>query len=181
MKRLTEGWVDRETLYIPPAAGGGFKEKIIIRENILPQRKQKTTDEKKYSGDAPTVFVSDTYYGDDETVLVQENQKLAVIKRMKTGEFVLVSKDDFVIGKQTGTDYVIRDNQTISRRHARLYRKDGSYWLEDLNSSNHVFIDDRRIDSPVKLSDRMKFRLSDDEEFEFIEEGGEIGPDDYGK
>lgn len=180
MKQLMEGWVDRNNIYIPPVVGDGFKEKIIIREYIPPKRKQKTENEI-YSGDAPTVFVSNIDYGDESTVLVQNQVKAVIIKRMKTGEVIPVTKDAFVIGKQSGADYVIQDNRTISRRHARLYWKDGSYWLEDLNSSNHVFVDGRRINDPVRLSDRMKFRLSDDEVFEFIEDNRGNEPDYYGK
>ncbi len=176
MKQSMEGWVDKNTLYIPPVSDYGFKEIVIIREYIPPQKKQKT-EKAEYSGDAPTVFVSNTEYGDDSTVLVQSQESSAAIKRLKTGEIVPVKKDGFLIGKQTGADYVIQDNRTISRKHARLYWDDGSYWLEDLNSSNHVFVDGRRIDAPVKLSDRMTFRLSDDEVFEFIEDnrGNEQG------
>lgn len=175
-----KGWIDKNTLYIPPVSGSGFKEKVIIREYIPPQRKKKT-EKEKYSGDAPTVFVSNIDYGEDSTVFVPNQQISAAIKRLKTGEIIPVKKQNLVIGKQSGADYVIHDNRTISRRHARLYWKDGSYWLEDLNSSNHVFVDGRRINDPVRLSDRMTFRLSDDEVFEFIEDNRGNEPDYYGK
>lgn len=173
MKQPMEGWTDRENVYIPPVLGNGFREKIIIREYIPPREKTEPAGMEEYAGDAPTVFVSDTDCGDDRTVLVQDRRPgAAFIRRLKTGETVRVAKDEFVIGKQAGADYVIRDNRTVSRRHARVYFADGSYWLEDLNSSNHVFVDGRQIDAPVKLSDGMRFRLSDDENFEFMEENG---------
>src|SRR5258706_14699462 len=33
----------------------------------------------------------------------------------------------------------------VSRRHARIFVDEGAYWIEDLGSSNGVFIDGNRI------------------------------------
>ena len=66
-------------------------------------------------------------------------------------------------------DYVIKDNPMISRKHARIYQRDCNFWLEDLNSLNHTFVNDKVISEPVKLIPGMKFRLSLDEEFKVIE------------
>ena len=54
-------------------------------------------------------------------------------------------------------------------KHARIYQRDCNFWLEDLNSLNHTFVNDKVISEPVKLIPGMKFRLSLDEEFKVIE------------
>ena len=64
---------------------------------------------------------------------------------------------------------IIKDNPMISRRHARIYQINCEFWLEDLKSLNHTFVNDKVISEPVKLIPGMKFRLSLDEEFEVIE------------
>lgn len=56
-------------------------------------------------------------------------------------------------------------NATISRQHARLEQIEGKVFLEDLQSSNHTFIDGKQIDEKYELSDQKIFQLSD-EKFE---------------
>ena len=46
---------------------------------------------------------------------------------------------EYTIGRVAGNDIVIDDSR-VSGRHARLLVRDSSYWLEDLGSSNGVFV-----------------------------------------
>jgi DNA-binding NtrC family response regulator len=41
--------------------------------------------------------------------------------------------------------------RTISRQHARLYRHEGRLWLEDLDSRNFTFLNDRVVFAPVPV------------------------------
>ena len=118
-------------------------------------------------GDA-TVLAMPEYSGDDETVLAFTAYESLALKRVKTQEIVLVTGDEFYIGKQAGNNYVIKDNPMISRRHVRIFKQDGSYWIEDLDSLNHTYINDSMILAPVVLTPSMTFRLSTDEGFEVI-------------
>lgn len=109
-----------------------------------------------------------SYNSEDETVFVtQQSESSAYIKRLKTGEEVKVDKDRFVIGKLSEADCIIADNPTVSRRHAEILYTGDEYYLIDMNSSNHVFVDGNPITKPVKLTNHMVFRLSDDENIEF--------------
>ena len=91
-----------------------------------------------------------------------------MIKRLKTGEIIKVAQDEFFIGKQVGNDYIIGNNPTISRRHARIFRQGDDFWLEDLNSSNHIYYEENRLEAPIKLTRGQQFRLSNDEYFEVL-------------
>ncbi len=52
------------------------------------------------------------------------------------------------------------DDQSISRKHARLYfDEQGSLWIEDLGSGNGVYIDGRRIREPSEVPSRAKLKL----------------------
>jgi len=50
----------------------------------------------------------------------------------------------FRIGRQADNDIVIRDNRA-SRHHARIIFEDGSYWVEDLESSHGVWVNGARV------------------------------------
>jgi FHA domain/Double zinc ribbon len=49
----------------------------------------------------------------------------------------------------------------ISRRHARVTRKDDQYWIEDLNSVNLTYLNNQRLtpDRPCALKDGDLLRL----------------------
>lgn len=55
----------------------------------------------------------------------------------------------FLIGKmQENVDMVI-DNRMISRIHARIFHQEGSYYIEDMNSSNGTYLNDQLIQPHV--------------------------------
>lgn len=64
-----------------------------------------------------------------------------------------------VIGRSTSADLHVAD-RFLSRRHARLFRNDGEWWIEDLGSRNGSWLNGRRIDSPVPFHDGDRIRLS---------------------
>lgn len=161
MRDYFEGWEEQDKVKIPAIEKRGFQEKIVVRKPVLPIRekrpeKQKTEPvQKEYDGDAPTVL------------LTPDMKIQAYIRRVSTGEEAVVDRDGFVIGKSMEADFTVTGNPTVSRKHVKIHIQPDGYWLEDLNSSNHVFIDGVQITNPVRLTDGMKFRLSLDEQFEF--------------
>ena len=62
-----------------------------------------------------------------------------------------------LIGRGAGCDYVIADER-VSSRHAGLSRQDGFLLLEDLDSVNGTFVDDRRI-KRMRISWRQEFQI----------------------
>ncbi len=63
-----------------------------------------------------------------------------------------LSRDEHVIGRLAELDIPI-DTDSVSRRHARIVR-DGEHWLlEDLGSTNGTFLNDGRVDAPMRISD----------------------------
>ena len=165
MKDYLQGWKNVKDVYIPPVKQKGFKENVIIRKYMPAKKVERIVMEM----DA-TVFVPmDEDYDDDRTVIVPEGiPGFVMIKRLKTGEIIKVAQDEFFIGKQVGNDYIIGNNPTISRRHARIFRQGDNFWLEDLNSSNHIYYEENRLEAPIKLTRGQQFRLSNDEYFEVL-------------
>jgi predicted component of type VI protein secretion system len=55
-----------------------------------------------------------------------------------------ITKDVYTIGRKPDNDIVI-DNPAISGHHARIIKRGESYFVEDLNSTNGTFINDKKI------------------------------------
>jgi len=60
-----------------------------------------------------------------------------------------IEKEYTTIGRHRHAN-VILENQTVSRRHARIRLKDGGLWLEEFGRTNGVFVNGRKI-SAVEL------------------------------
>lgn len=61
------------------------------------------------------------------------------------------SGESLEIGRSTRCDIVIAD-RFLSRRHARIYRETGSWFVEDLGSRNGTLVNGRKIDCPSDIS-----------------------------
>ncbi len=101
----------------------------------------------------------------EEEAKSEENEPSSYLIRKKTGEIIQLNKQTLIIGKMdTCCDYVIRGNNAISRLHAVIkYREDtDSYFIVDCNSTNHTYLNGRRIEAeqPVELKDGMHIHLA---------------------
>lgn len=66
----------------------------------------------------------------------------------KAGTFRLSGPTE--IGR--GEDCRIRvDDTYVSQMHARLYGKDGTWFVEDLGSTNGTYLNDRRLSNPAEV------------------------------
>lgn len=110
--------------------------------------------------------------GDDEEatgLLQEEAREYASLRRLRTNEIILINTPVFRIGKEKKySDYVVRDNDKVSRSHADIITRGHRFFIMDLNSTNSTFINDRRIPARQEVEilsgDRLKLA---DEEFEF--------------
>ena len=71
-----------------------------------------------------------------------------------------LTRDEYVIGRVPENDIVV-ERDSVSRRHARLFRSDTESWcLEDLGSTNGSFVNDIRIQRQP-LADVDQLRIGD--------------------
>ena len=61
-------------------------------------------------------------------------------------------------------DYLIKDNPAIGRHHADIIFRDGTYYIIDRNSTNHVYIDGKMIPpgQEIALQDYAEIQLADE-------------------
>jgi len=125
---------------------------------------------------------------DDRTVITDLRQVVAprsesrskayltIIGGPQTGEMFPIEKQTVILGRGEECDLRVRDSG-ISRVHAKVERQlDGSFDLDDMNSTNGVFVGGVRIQN-YRLSDGdrvqigaatvIKFSLQDDVEITF--------------
>ena len=92
-----------------------------------------------------------------------------MLVRQKNNETVRINKFPFRVGKERSfVDYFIGDNTAVSRSHAEITMKDGAYFIKDMNSTNHTYVNGNMIQSGIDVAissgDRLRFA---NEEFEF--------------
>jgi len=108
----------------------------------------------------PQGLIPDTGAIDDDRTLVDypEAGVLNVSwQDLSGGEKCTSFHSDFVIGRESGVPVQVADAR-VSRRHARLFPKQGSWWVEDLASSNGTFINGERVQRE-QLPPHCKLRL----------------------
>lgn len=71
-----------------------------------------------------------------------------------------IGPDGAVLGRERAkTDISLRD-ESVSKRHARIFPDEGIWLLEDLNSSNGTYIEEQRITGPVQIGQGSVFALA---------------------
>jgi transcriptional regulator with AAA-type ATPase domain len=70
-----------------------------------------------------------------------------------------LGKGRFTIGRTAYNDIILNDKK-VSRSHASIFFENGRYGIEDLNSTNGVFVDDNQV-KRILLSNGSRIKLGD--------------------
>ena len=100
-----------------------------------------------------------------ETVFMAPAEKRAMLTRMATNEmFTISSRTGAVIGRKPESTIAL-SNWLVSGTHARIFFKDGAFWLEDQHSTNGTTVNGQPLaaNSPVQLSDGAKIVFADEQ------------------
>jgi uncharacterized RDD family membrane protein YckC len=85
--------------------------------------------------------------GSEKLVLAGFDSNGHVVRLSFDFEDPKLYQEGLYLGRDSSNcDLHIKD-QSISRRHARLYKKDGEIWIEDLGSTNGIIVNGRSIDA----------------------------------
>ena len=103
---------------------GSFELQFCIKTEVPTQSRQPS------SGESTTVVSQVSTTRGEESALLQQ--------------LVLRGRDSLTIGRDADNDAVI-DHPVVSRFHAQIRRRDGSFYLVDLNSTNGTFINGKQI------------------------------------
>ncbi len=107
----------------------------------------------------------------EETVFIGHHAEFgeAYLIRIKNNERIALDRPIFRIGKKRNyVDYLVSDNNAVSRTHASIINNNGEFFIVDTNSTNYTYVDGKMIQSNVQvpLAHGAKIRLAN-EDFEF--------------
>ena len=96
---------------------------------------------------------------DDKTVnigMFNKNKEITLINsedRSWQVKGILQDESALNVGRADDMDLKIDFNNSVSRRHCRVFMKDGEIYVMDLDSSYNTYVDDQPVKGPVLLRD----------------------------
>ncbi len=69
-------------------------------------------------------------------------------------------KPEVTIGRMKGNDIVLPKGN-VSKKHARIYRRNGALLIDDLDSTNGTYVNGRKVDSDHEIADNDKIYIGD--------------------
>ncbi len=76
---------------------------------------------------------------------------LTIVQGPEAGKCCPLDRDTTVIGRLTSAEVVL-DSPAVSRKHARILRREGQFFAEDLGSSNGTFLNGQKLTRPTALT-----------------------------
>jgi diguanylate cyclase (GGDEF)-like protein len=77
------------------------------------------------------------------------------------GRRIPLLNTNYIVGRDSEAGFVV-SRSSVSRQHARLYSdEEGSWWVEDLNSTNGTFVNEIRVTRGQVLTDSDQVRFGD--------------------
>ena len=85
-------------------------------------------------------------------------QRLVITEGALAGTTVPLGDQTVTIGRADSSTHVLTDD-FVSNHHARLMRRDGTWYLEDLGSTNGTYLDRQKVVDPTPLSPNVPVRI----------------------
>ncbi|MBN2021527.1 MAG: SpoIIE family protein phosphatase [Pirellulales bacterium] len=85
---------------------------------------------------------------------------LRAVVGLEPGQVFALEGESTILGRSPDCDIVL-DVGAVSRQHARVSYVDGGYYIEDLNSRNGTYLNDRLVSGRQRLADNDRVRICD--------------------
>lgn len=93
---------------------------------------------------------------------------LVIIRGARLGSRIVPGDEPLVIGRAVDADFQIAE-RSISRQHCRIFREEGRYWIEDMGSTNHTWLNDEKVErAPLRDGDLVRISQT---VLKFVDEG----------
>lgn len=77
------------------------------------------------------------------------------------GEKIPLDGDLMVIGRDAETCQIVIPHHAVSRRHAQISRAGGQFFIEDLKSRNHTFVNSKEVSTRTLLRPEDRLKICD--------------------
>jgi hypothetical protein len=66
--------------------------------------------------------------------------------------------DELTVGRAGGCQVSLEGDSYVSQLHARVFRRDGQFYVEDLGSTNGTYVNRRKVTAPIAIrkGDRLQ-------------------------
>lgn len=66
--------------------------------------------------------------------------------------------DELTVGRAGGCQVSLADDSYVSQLHARVFRRDGQFYVEDLGSTNGTYVNRKKVTAPIVIrkGDRLQ-------------------------
>lgn len=100
---------------------------------------------------------------DDQTWTVVASAALMRLEDGKETGIIPILKEKISIGRERDNTLMLRGDTKASRNHAIIYREGSSWFVEDLDSKNGVFVNGNKIDKrhELKHSEHISIGLAE--------------------
>jgi FHA domain len=87
------------------------------------------------------------------------SERLVVLAPPESKGMEFALGDEVTVGRAGGCAVLLTDDTFVSQLHARVFRRDGSFYVEDLGSTNGTYLNKRKVTAPVAIrkGDKIQF------------------------
>ncbi|MCB0337727.1 MAG: FHA domain-containing protein [Bdellovibrionales bacterium] len=91
-----------------------------------------------------------------QEALRSQEHRLDIQMADGTTDFFLLEQDEIIVGRDPESDLALLDGN-VSRRHARFYKHNEEYFIEDLKSTNGTYLNNVQVvKSLLRPHDRIR-------------------------
>jgi len=102
---------------------------------------------------------------EDEYKTIVEISGRLILKHEK---FLIEVFPGDVVGRHAKGKHHLKHYPTVSRIHAKFYKEADEWYVEDLNSTNGTYVNDKRITTKTKIEDGDIIKLSSSVVFKVV-------------
>jgi hypothetical protein len=86
-------------------------------------------------------------------------EKLVIVSPAEKKGMEFPLGEEVTVGRAGGCAVLLQDDSFISQLHARMFRRDGELFVEDLGSTNGTYLNNRKVTAPVPVrkGDKIQF------------------------
>ncbi|HDP94865.1 MAG TPA: FHA domain-containing protein [Candidatus Aminicenantes bacterium] len=80
------------------------------------------------------------------------------VQNIDSGTVIFLTAGDYTWGRSNQSDVIVR-NETVSRKHARVWWESDNWWISDLGSTNGTFLDRAPLTEACRITESVQVQL----------------------